>query len=178
LDVPAFFLEDQPHWSRQDWEDNILKPLVPMLKACTKLDGTDNQVKNGFKSGQGLLYNHSFGVRRTECILVRSHRTFLKSAEGAMFKLGGSSGASSSSKSMNKAYLKLKANFFPGSKECYLHTLLCHMFHGPAPTHPTQHVASHRCEHKLCICGWHMLWQTKQQDRVRHVMKRRRDEVP
>lgn len=44
-------------------------------------------------------------------------------------------------------------------KECYLHRLLCFLYHGPSP-HP-DHVVGHLCDNKLCICPWHLAWMTQ-----------------
>lgn len=178
LEVPAWFVPSTPTWTRQQWNTNVFLPLVPLLRHCTTLHGTNTQLLRSLKTGQGLLYEATFQHRHTKCLLVTSFKTFFKTEEGSMFKAHYPVGGQCHSKSMNKAYIQLKAGFCTGSKQVDLHRLLCYMYNGPEPAGGPRHKASHRCEHKLCIAGWHMLWETWSQDKVRNLAKRARQERP
>lgn len=139
--------------------------MAPLLRECTIVHGNKQRVKEKFQRGLHLVPHHRFPARCTKCILVRSFRSFFKTAEGRCYKARYPVGGMSSSNSMNKAYIVLKKGFVPGSKEVLLHRLLCYMYHGPPPA--ANLVASHRCSHKLCIAAWHMLWETRSQDKLR-----------
>lgn len=174
--MPEWFVPGGLSWSRDAWHDQVFLPLLPLLRACTSLHGTDTQVLTSFKRGARLVYEDKFLDRVTKCILVTSYKSFFKTDEGSCFKAHYPVGGKGTSKSMNKAYIQLKAGFCQGSKQVDLHRLLCYMYNGPPPSSP-RHKASHRCEHKLCICGWHMLWETWSQDKLRNLAKRARHEM-
>jgi hypothetical protein len=178
LEVPEWFVPSTPTWNKEQWHTNVLLPLVPLMRHCTRLSGSTNQLLASLKRGARLEFEAIFLQRQTKCLLVTSFKAFFKTEEGSMFKAHYPEGGNRQSKSMNKAYIQLKPGFCPGSKQVDLHRLLCYMYNGPPPQGGHRYKASHRCEHKLCIAGWHMLWETWSQDKLRNLAKRRRDELP
>lgn len=69
-------------------------------------------------------------------------------------------------------YIKARAGrLAQDTKEVYVHTLLCHMYNGPPPTNSFKHVAGHLCEHKHCICPWHLAWMREGENKARHLAR-------
>lgn len=164
----------------------MLDKLEPLLRQCTNLKGKPS-IMRSFTTGHSLLYNASHPDRRTECILVGSYKAFFKTQEGreSKFKVQPHGGKASGSKSSGRAYMKLKPGFVDSSssssKEVYLHRLLCYMYHGPPSAQDVEEgrtEAGHRCEHKLCLAGWHLMWMSDGENKERANAKKRRDEVP
>ncbi len=109
------------------------------------------------------------GDLHTSCVLVKDCTTWLQGQDAFFLQ--------PSSKSW---YVKAKANALtPESKEVYVHTLLCYMYNGPPPTDPTKTwVAGHLCEHKNCICPWHLQWMSDGENRARHNARKKRQRFP
>ena len=75
----------------------------------------------------------------------------------------------------NSMYIKVRAGRLAmHTKEVYVHTLLCHMYNGPPPTSSHKYVAGHLCEHKHCICPWHLAWMREGENKSRHLARAKR----
>lgn len=143
LGLPPFdvFTDSQP---KPDW-DAFYSGLVPTI-ALTP---------NKFASNGDPLH--------TQCIMLTSYTKYVKE-EGCPFKLHPHGPHSHSRNSPNRGYFRIKASstFLPDlvTRDFGLHTLLCHLYHGP-PADPSFE-CSHICQHKLCICPWHLKWEAHQ----------------
>lgn len=151
-----------------------------MLKECTKeyKGHTPAMAVEAFKAGQGIATHtipHNLVRLGTQCVLVSRGMRWLKRGDVA-FKLMPH--GNKSKRSMSSAYIKVKAGkWAPHTREVYLHDLLCWMYNGPPPQDlGVNAIVGHVCEHKLCICPWHLKWMDKSENQARawHFKKRQR----
>lgn len=149
--------------SRDWWKRQLEKLMKPVLKQCHP-----TKTFKAFQRGQPIGGVHA-------CVCLGWGKSWLEQAPskrggGAMglLKMMPHGKQSSSRKSLNRAYLKVLKGAIDDegfiNRECYLHQLLCFMYHGPCPSTNKGGVAGHRCHHKLCILPWHIEWITQSQN--------------
>lgn len=124
---------------------------------------------DAFVEGTGLPTHPTKPEWHTECVLISKCQRWLKQ-HPMTYRLQPC--GSTSRSSMDRGYLKVVENgLVEDTYEVYLHQLLCYMYHGPAPGGTE---VGHRCEHKTCICPWHLLWVTASANAIGRESKKKR----
>lgn len=165
--VPACFNPACPSKERV-WWNGIIGYLAPLLECCQPSLNTTH-LTNGTRPGPHPNASHR-GQLHTHCCLLTSKATLNSTPTFKTRSNRGGQGPSSH-------YVKIRRGSIMGNtKELYLHSLLCHMYHGPPPESMVNPDVHHRCHHSCCILPWHLQWVSRSANVLKGNKRRRQED--
>lgn len=161
---PVWQSNDVVEMDQEGWQD-VLDQLEPLLHLCTDLHkGTSHSYVTAFLSGLHIGRARQACQHRTQCLLMKRESEWQKLA-WLEFRPSPTHGSKRNSPSRGYFWVKPGGLGMGEAGGIYLHHLLLWMFAGPAPA---GRECGHTCNHKMCICPWHMAWVTKGENKQAH----------
>lgn len=174
-----------PEWGQgtltpSQWR-RVFNKLKHFIDLCTTIPGANtNQKLSNFKSNQSVEgpppnpQKASPDGERPQldgpCCIPKAFLSTLQREEDLSFLKFCTRGPK---KGHNMGYFRVLANsMLPNTGDIYLHRLLRWMYAGPAADASLD--CAHLCEHKLCICPWHMAFVTRSANAYSGHRKRKR----
>lgn len=142
--------------SRSEW-NGVFQKLEPLLSNCTSIEKVGRRrLTTCFKMGVGIPQRHG------GCLILGSpsRLTRVFGLDWLKFSPRGGKGKGS----LSRGYYRVKPNgLLSNTQGIYLHRLLRWMYGGP-PGDDCFVDTSHVCEHKCCICPWHMRFASRSEN--------------
>lgn len=168
--VPGWYSSDLGPQDANWWSGLLQLRLGPLLSEAKVMvcDGERGVVRLGDQHNNAMTLGRWHGgeplppnpIQRgdalhTACFLVRDSKRWFRSQRIFYLHSHGSS-----------HYIKARPNDgMRNTKDVYVHRLLCYMYRGPAEQPGL--VAGHLCEHKNCVCPWHLQYMTDGENKAR-----------